>query len=83
VDITLTLKPEVERGLLARARERGLTLDAYLDDLVKREAGIAAGGQMSGKERAEAFVAWAKGHRATPPLSDEAISRSSIYPDRS
>ncbi len=82
MDITLTLKPEVEKSLLARARERGLTLDAYLDDLVKREAGIVAGEQMSGKVRAEAFVAWAKSHRATPPLSDEAISRSSMYLNR-
>ena len=33
-------------------------------------------------EKASAFVQWAKGHRYTKPLSDEAISRASLYPDR-
>jgi len=82
MNITLKLEPEVEKTLLARAQERGLTLDQYLNDLVKREAGIVDSRQLSGKERAEAFVEWAKSHRATPPLSDEAISRSTMYPDR-
>lgn len=36
----------------------------------------------SGEEKARAFVQWAKSHRYTPPLSDEAISRASMYPDR-
>ena len=36
----------------------------------------------SGEEKARAFVRWAEGHRYTPPLSDEAISRASMYPDR-
>jgi hypothetical protein len=83
MNITLTLDPEVERGLLARARERGLTPDAYLEDLVKKEARFAAGTPRIGREKAEAFVAWAKGHRPTKPLSEEAIRRSTAYPDRS
>ena len=80
--ITLTLKPEVEKGLLARAQDRGLTLDAYLNELVQREAGFAAGAQQSGKEKAQAFTAWAKSHRPTELLSEEAISRATMYPDR-
>ena len=83
MDITLTLKPEVEQGLLALAGERGLTLDALLNDLVTREAGVVAGAQLTGKEKARAFVVWAGSHRPTPPLSDEAISRATMYPDRS
>jgi hypothetical protein len=35
------------------------------------------------KEWARRFHEWAESHdRTTPPLSDEAISRESIYPDR-
>ena len=35
------------------------------------------------KERAAAFIAWAESHsRNTPLLSDEAISRESIYGER-
>ena len=82
MNITLTLDPEIEKGLLARAQERGLTLDAYLLDLVSKEAASPAAIRRSGKERAQAFVAWAKGHRPTKPLSDEAIRRSAFYPDR-
>jgi hypothetical protein len=83
MDITLTLKPEVEQGLLALTGERGLTLDALLNDLVAREAGVVPGAQLTGKEKARAFVVWAGSHRPTPPLSDEAISRATMYPDRS
>jgi len=83
MNITLTLEPEVEKSLLAQAQERGLTLDAYLADLVKREAAVVAARQLSGKQKAQAFIAWAKSHRLTPPLSNDAISRSTIYPDRS
>lgn len=36
----------------------------------------------SGKGKAQAFVAWAKGHRPTKLLSDDAVQRSSFYPDR-
>ena len=80
--ITLKLKPEVEKGLIARARERGLTLDAYLDDLVQREAGLAGRAPQSGQQKAQAFVARARSHRPTTPLSDEAISRTKMYPER-
>jgi hypothetical protein len=38
--VTLTLNPEVEKGLLARARERGMSLDVYLQEIVAREAGV-------------------------------------------
>jgi hypothetical protein len=81
MNITVSLDPEVEKSLLARAHQRGLTLDAYIKDLVKKEASLATT-QRSGKEKAQAFVAWAKSHRTTKPLSDEAISRATLYPDR-
>jgi hypothetical protein len=81
MNITISLDLEVEKGLLARAQERGLTLDAYLKALVRKEATLAVATPRSGKEKAQAFVAWAKGHRSTTPLSDEAISRATLYPD--
>ena len=36
----------------------------------------------TGEEKARAFAQWASSHRDTPPLSDEAISRAAMYPDR-
>jgi hypothetical protein len=82
MNITLTLDPEVEKSLVARAQERGLTLDAYLQDLIKKEAGAGAGLPPKERQKGQAFIAWAKGHRPTKLLSEEATSRSTMYPDR-
>ena len=45
MDVTLSLDPEIERGLIARAHTRGVSLDDYLHELVAREARlpVAAG----------------------------------------
>lgn len=62
-----------------------------VDELVK--AGVKAlremnavpahgAGPKTGEERAREFVQWANSHRDTPPLSDEAVSRASMNPDR-
>jgi hypothetical protein len=34
------------------------------------------------EERAAAFEAWSAGHRSTPNLPDDAVSRESMYDDR-
>ncbi len=38
--VTLNLNSEVERGLMARARARGISLDDYIQELVAKEAGL-------------------------------------------
>jgi hypothetical protein len=38
VTVTLTIKPEVEAGLLAKARARGMGLQDYLQAIVEQEA---------------------------------------------
>jgi hypothetical protein len=38
--VTLSLKPEIEKGLTARAQERGVSLDDYLQELLAKEAGV-------------------------------------------
>jgi hypothetical protein len=40
MNVTLSLDPEVEKSLLARERERGVSLDDYLQEVVTREAGL-------------------------------------------
>jgi hypothetical protein len=42
VNVTLNLEPEVEKGLMARARARGVSLDNYLQELFTKEAGLPA-----------------------------------------
>ncbi|MGA2589705.1 MAG: hypothetical protein ABSH32_07305 [Bryobacteraceae bacterium] len=40
--MTLNLKPEVEKGLVAQAHARGVSLDDYLQELVAKELGLPA-----------------------------------------
>ena len=71
--VTLELGPEVEAQLLAQASARGLSLDDYLKRVVELQAsaGVAL------KERG--FEALIDSFPQEPVLSDEAISRDSIY----
>jgi hypothetical protein len=78
MSITLNLSPDVEKGLMAQARERGIPLSDYLQEIVTRQARLAAGTSMAGKDKARAFELWAKNHRVPPPLSDDAVSRERL-----
>lgn len=80
--ITLSLKPEVEAGLLTQARANGMTLEEYLLSMVEGTALAATQKGLSPEERARAFEAWSAGHRPTPDLSDHAVSRESMYEGR-
>ncbi|MBZ5617711.1 MAG: hypothetical protein LAQ69_03085 [Acidobacteriia bacterium] len=51
MDVTLSLNPEVEKGLLARAHARGVSLDEYLQEIVAREAGLPAAEDLPAHKR--------------------------------
>ncbi len=82
--VTLNLNPETERVLQLRALERGVSITDLLQEAVEREASLtkAMSSTASGEDKARAFLEWADSFPETPPLSDEAISRASLYPDR-
>jgi hypothetical protein len=40
MNVTLSLDPEIEKGLLARAQARGVSLDEYIQELIAREAAL-------------------------------------------
>jgi hypothetical protein len=83
MSLTLNLSPDVEKGLTALAQARGMSLGDYLQEIAVREAaGISENIGSSGEERAKAFLEWAEDFPDTLPLSDEAISRAGMYPDR-
>ena len=85
----IEIAPETER--LVR-EEIGKGYFRSADELIK--AGVKALRELNstpvqgatpkttGEEKAREFVQWAKSHRDTPPLSDEAINRASMNPDR-
>jgi hypothetical protein len=83
--VTLELKPEVEEQLEAQAKESGLSVKDYLEKRV--EEMISAPDLQPAKtpqERLRLWDQWLGSHDyiKAPPLSDEAISRESIYRER-
>lgn len=72
--------------LKAKAEAKGLTVAALLRSLTETETGGQQGSffeTASTEERARAVEEWANQHHSSaPPLSDEAISRESIYGER-
>jgi hypothetical protein len=80
--VTLTLKPEIEAGLVAQAAIAGMTVEEYLLSMVEGVVRPEPPRALSPEERAAAFEEWSEKHRATPPLSDHAVSRESMYDGR-
>lgn len=83
--VTLELKPEVEEQLEAQAKQSGLSVEDYLEKKV--EEMISASEPRPTKTPEERVRLWREflsshGDITAPPLSDEAISRESIYRER-
>jgi hypothetical protein len=83
--VTLNLPPEKEAAFTALALARGLSLEQWMLDIADQyvqPASIAHLQKTDPEEWARRFRAWADSHGPnTPILSDEAVSRESIYPD--
>lgn len=83
--MSLNVNPDIEARLVALAQASGVSLEDFLQHVVEEKSGqanIAPGASLSPAERAAAWRESVKGLPETKPLSDEAISRESIYSDR-
>jgi len=80
--ITIELPPEIEADLTAQAEAQGLLLPQYLQQLLRGQVSVRPDTALSPSDRAALWRESAKNLPRTPPLSDEAISRESIYGDR-
>jgi hypothetical protein len=88
VSITLELSPAQEAAFQAQAAACGLSLEEWMLDLAKQHVQAVPSGSVAHlqktnpREWAKHFDAWLDSHRPdVPVLSDEAMSRESIYPD--
>jgi hypothetical protein len=83
--VTLHVPPEKEAIFQARARARGLSLEQWMMELADQQippTSIAQLQKTNPEEWARRFDVWVNSHDPnTPVLSDEAMSRESIYPD--
>ena len=78
--VKLELKPDVHAGLAIEAQARGLSLEAYLEQVIQNHAIQTP--TLSAEAWEHEFDAWVNSFPDAPVLSDEAISRDSMYPDR-
>ena len=84
--LTIEVSGEMEELLKARAEEEGIPADQAASRLLAKA--LTPGMDQfhrparlkTPEERAQAWLEWAESHRHTPPLSDEAISRDTMYP---
>jgi len=84
--VTLEISPENEAALKAQAQVLGLTLEQWLinvaEQLLPAPQSISHLQSTNPEEWARQFDSWVRSHDPnTPVLSDEAISRDSIYSD--
>ncbi|MDQ6678901.1 MAG: hypothetical protein M3Z09_16580 [Acidobacteriota bacterium] len=82
--ITLDLPPQVEQAYLAAAQARGLPLADVVREALVAAQPPAADTELNPEEWVHQFKAWTHGHAAgnLPLLSDDDISRESIYRER-
>jgi len=82
--MTVTLKPDLEEELAARARAKGLTTEEFVNRVLERlVAQEKPAAELSAEERARILEDWIANHSVGgPPLSDYAVSRESIYKER-
>jgi len=80
----LEVEPEVASKIQARARERGVSVDVYLRELIDQKGTESESSNgLSSQERVRMLREWASGHsRDKSVLSENVISRESIYEER-
>ncbi|GET36093.1 hypothetical protein [Microseira wollei] len=79
MSIKLDLKPETEALLIAQATMQGVSVNRYLESLI--ESHLATQAEPEWKAILDQLGRSPSLAKA-PPLSDEAISRESIYQER-
>jgi hypothetical protein len=79
--VKFDLTPETEAGLTALARAQGLSLEAYVAKILRERSAPSAGPAAADGAKVNAFVAWAREHRAVGSLTDESIGRKNLVRD--
>jgi hypothetical protein len=84
--VTLELKPEVEERIRQKAAVKGLTVEAFIQTVIDADVGFQSEKSFAEtatpEEWGKALRDWIKNFPPHPVLSDEAISRESIYRER-
>lgn len=79
--LRIQISAEKEATFQALAQSQGLTVEQWLLQLAEQQALVANACSQPDRWE-EDFDAWVGSFPIVPPLSDEAISRANLYPDR-
>ncbi len=87
IAIVLELKPKVEARLTSLAAIQGVSVEEYIQSFLESLASLdeePSYDSMTPEQWSKEFEEWLDGHDyiTAPPLTDEAISRESIYRER-
>jgi hypothetical protein len=83
IQVTINLNPDTEARLVALAQESGLTVELFLEHLVKEKKSTTAPRRhLNPDDWSAQFEEWANSFPEAPLISDEALRRESLYPDR-
>ena len=81
--VKIELPPDIEASLSAQAQAHGMALPEYVEDVLRRQVSQSPkSSSLTPAERASAWIEGSKRFPHTHPLSDEAISRESMYDTR-
>ena len=81
--VKLELTPDIEAGLMAQAQASGLSLEAYLEKMLREQGESAATPTLApAEEWTRTFETWADSFPDTALIPDEALRRENMYPDR-
>ena len=82
--MTVTLKPDLEEELTARAQAEGLSTEEFVNrELERLVASTPPVSKLTPEERVRLWNEFLASHSVGgPPLSDYAVSRESIYKER-
>jgi len=86
MNVFIEIPEDRAAGFQKQAKARGLSVERWLLELAEQNVptdSIVHLQKANPEEWARQFDSWVDSHkRGTPVLSDEAMSRESIYPDR-
>lgn len=78
--VPLKLTPEEEAALIAQARTEGISIESLVHKAVLQVIAARVGSALPvGEQWEREFEDWLNSLQVLPTLSDEAISRESIY----
>lgn len=78
----LTVRREIEERLRTLAKARGVSVDAFLQQVVDEKSALMGPQRLSPDEWAHQFEEWADSLSSSAPIPDDALSRENLYPDR-